>query len=747
MWISACCRRVDAVGSNDFVVTVSGVLNNSFFNVSHANTIRFEVESVVWNTIIDANYSQSLWMDMPYDNTTDSKQGLMRNVMVYGVSMSGRLDIACSGDVDSEEDGCVNVTVYASTKHNRTSIDCVGPFGCNAMTIFSVEAVTESVQFRVSECPCDVMRGRGCNGRMDLFCGYEYRKYSNFSGDPFACSGACCGGIVQQFQSRECALICSPNHFCPIDCTADICEGQHVDARNASALSVECTNVESGDNVNCNGLKLDCPQNGEFCNVVCSGNGVCKTLEVHTNSVSNTNISCGTMEDVTTSCYGSTVYVSSSSDTNTPRNVTFECLRGICQQILVSNDSDGDALNVNLNLNVNGTVSELMTAGNYKHFDVAIRGKGHLNCSVLNATNSVSMQSTMSMTESTVHSPVSLLDIACDAGFKGNNLYFSEHSNVLSFGGDSEIKENAMFIPENLRKDISLRCNGKCQFLSNLVEQRKSNNMNMDSTLQIECDDDAKMKGNVFDADGLKLKLDALANCVLLQNAISASHSESVSVSSSKEAVMDGLTVNGYGAERVSLSLIGRVSNSYINGSNSSALSVLCGDGSDSAEHDTKCSNLSISFPASDLETNSTFSSLRCYGFGCHSLTLYTVNGPKDVNISGTHCPCDQDIVSACIGKWDIYCIANNFSEPSTLYSATNCSGSCCQNVVEQLHSKECKWNPDGDGKQNHDIIFISVASSFVIVCVSGVIAALCWRRRKRGMDDNRYLAEHRNFE
>ena len=264
-----------------------------------------------------------------------------------------------------------------------------------------------------------------------------------------------------------------------------------------------------------------------------------------------------------------------------------------------------------------------------------------------------------------------------------------------------------------------------------------------------------KIDDNVINGDYINYDISIVGYCSISNYTLSGQYSNSLSIIAFDTTNINNMNINGYNASIVSLEFNGMINNSYINGSNSNSLSMICGD-TMSYKKESKCHNVSLSVKEMNNTLNKTYSSLICYKYGCEYLILYTINGANDINITGKECDCNEDIITACINKWDIYCghgiNGNNYKNKSTLYSASNCtgdSGICCENVIEQLHINECKWNP----KQNKtnllhdDIWYIIIGSSATVICCIVLIIIWCWRKKRIEASNDAYLAKHRNLD
>eukprot|EP01084_Bolivina_argentea_P316241 548111_1 len=229
-------------------------------------------------------------------------------------------------------------------------------------------------------------------------------------------------------------------------------------------------------------------------------------------------------------------------------------------------------------------------------------------------------------------------------------------------------------------------------------------------------------------------------NCELYNTNISSIHSNLISIVSNNEVNIHNLLINGHDASEISLEFNGAIQNSYVNGSNSESLSIHCGDST--YIENTTCNNLTVLFPSGNPNINQTNSSLTCYKYGCEFLTLYTVHGADDINITGVDCDCSHRIINACIGQWDIYC-NNDYYNPSIFYNANNCTGYCCKNIMEQLHVNQCHWNP-----KNHKqhLEYIVIGSCLFVLCITIIAAVYCRRRQlmqREHPHDDRLISIH----
>ena len=742
--------KIDAIYSQRFNVIIDGVLNNSYFNVSHAKNVTINVNDngIIDKTTIDSNYSDTVKININDEN------GEIKNTLIHSVNVGTLIELTCFGT--TEVKGCRNVTLYGTESVHinknesiiKTKINCIGSYGCNDMNIYTINPVTNDINFNISQCSCDIMKGKGCNNMMNLHCGRsKYNKYSNFSQGPYICNGDCCGDIIQEFQHVDCAKYCSSGYPCFVNCSDNICASKtKINAADSTSLQLSCI-----DNP-CSEMNVICPKY-DNCNISCNGSGTCYQLHINTNSVNNMNLTCYSDEAQGTPCYQSRFNISNTyylndDDDDKPLNVTIVCAKGICQDITITNYTELDEnKKVNIQLMING-IMENFTGDKNKYFDYKISGNGNLNESKINVSNSIFIDSLLTVYGTTLFSPIYSLNIKTESRlFKANTIYCSLNENEFQFSGNSLIENNKIIFPSkinNPEQTIKIKCITGCKFLSNEIIADDISNDNKDIKLDLQCYDESIINSTFINGDNLQYSLLLSGECLILNNNISSKNSKSVSITSSDQTEINNLQINSFNADNIYLEFNGKVNNSFINGSNSSNYIISCGD--TASIKDTKCNNLSISVRGRNEKLNKTYSSLTCYKYGCQYLNLYTMNGADDLNISGINCDCKEDITTACIKQWDIYC--NKSNKKSIFYSAKNCTGPCCENVVDRLHIDKCKWNDDNNSKITHDDIIYMISACFaVILCVAGLIGVLCWRRKRIEASNDRYLAQHRNFE
>ncbi len=104
---------------------------------------------------------------------------------------------------------------------------------------------------------------------------------------------------------------------------------------------------------------------------------------------------------------------------------------------------------------------------------------------------------------------------------------------------------------------------------------------------------------------------------------------------------------------------------------------------------DTKYGCHNVSIIASPVNGGTPSSYLSCVQYGCQNLVLFTRNDADDLNVTGSECPCIEDLINLCIHHWEIHC-KNDTNGFSIFEGLNNCTGDCCGSVDTELEEDYC---------------------------------------------------------
>lgn len=119
------------------------------------------------------------------------------------------------------------------TSPGRTYVHCVAE-GCSRMNL-KTECGTECIAFEMTDCPCVVAESTLCIDEWHIECGEMY--LNTFVLTDEQCTGACCGGIIEELQrqemrhhacgfSNETLYVCEEAQKCDVDCEKHMLNNQ-----------------------------------------------------------------------------------------------------------------------------------------------------------------------------------------------------------------------------------------------------------------------------------------------------------------------------------------------------------------------------------------------------------------------------------------------------------------------------------------------------------------------------------------
>ena len=169
----------------------------------------------------------------------------------------------------------------------------------------------------------------------------------------------------------------------------------------------------------------------------------------------------------------------------------------------------------------------------------------------------------------------------------------------------------------------------------------------------------------------------------------------SVKIMIDKDSFLEESNIDTKSAQEVAITMFGQTrASNVIQASEANIFKLFC-------LNDYSCNGdkLVIHLPAKTGAEQHAF--IKCKGFGCNQLTLYTKNPPsQDIVFNKTDCDCADDVTNGCLEKWELYC-GETGDQHAVLSNATSCVAKdgdikenlCCQGLIEDLHDEyECPW-------------------------------------------------------
>eukprot|EP01084_Bolivina_argentea_P238586 400827_1 len=514
-------------------------------------------------------------------------------------------------------------------------------------------------------------------------------------------------------KQKDCNIYCDNTTITNATNATINCSDSIINATISNTLSVSCSN-----NVYCNNMKILCPdvfnvytENVIVCNIKCIGlNNICTDLTIHSSS-SSTRLQCDSNDTNTiNACNSAIIHLN---------RTNFQLYSGkyvICNSMRITDtgmsyvfiQNDGIINNITINLPL-GTVLMMQSDGLYNN--------SFIDCSYCQSVSGSGISFIANTKLFALNARITFY--INNTVFAFNDIY-ANTTNFISFNlyPGAYMTHNNIFVQNASRITVGtsiINPNNHVIFTNNNIYAQYADYMHFGFG--------AYNHGN---------------------NQIYAEHIKTFSFSSGINYDSKTLNINDYyhlmNAESVSIytgGIGGILRNIYVNAMSAQNINITVNKEGKLYNATIIASNVSESFfiycqNCNQLSLTTTFNktTLICDGFGCNTLTIYTVNGAKydDINVTSINCNCSDNIKTACIDEWEIYCQYNDLSNPSILSSATNCNGKCCGDILDMLHDDRCPWPVE---KVNTKYYFIGGGLFVVLVAVLFV----AYQRHKKSKD------------
>ena len=468
------------------------------------------------------------------------------------------------------------------------------------------------------------------------------------------------------------AYMCKDDH-CVVDCTLDatVCTNSNINGTNATSLDVIC----NGDSI-CSNLTINCPQtfHASDCNLICDGNTGCDSIWFDSFN-SNASIQCGNNSSNAHGAICSNMRISSSVRTNLTmshhydhQNISINCTSLI-------NDENGSISPSSFSTCTNITIENVQTASKHN-----VTKNININCNSPSNLNESKKLSNIACQHFVIRNDEAPIDFYVNNFFGMNDFEILNTSanflNIRNYGNMTNIK-----IPSRSFKDLNI-WNGNSSMMEKMQIENRVNLLMNNGTIQYSNISSISAQ-NTFNISPSGL----IANCnivlvgdpnstmIIVQNDGRLSNNSltlhgNISITVSNNGILEynvinlttSLSNNYHDRNQLIIKSNGSWNNNSIYAQYTELLNIEtyslfsgqifanddCTNFSLNCINDgdvvNTCNNLTLYTAPMDID-GSYPTNLRCGGYGCQYLTIYSLNGLNDINFSATECLCTVDCI------------------------------------------------------------------------------------------------------